>query len=250
VSIKSILSETAIMLLLVISVPLSTSILHSNLPSLVHYQQAMAQKTAAATAMPNFLMYRNSIYGINVQYPSNWLGNENTLRINNNSSQVQNIVTFVPQNKSIHAFVTIGAVNLPPKSQSIRIDMSSFASLVIDNIKQSTPGFQLIESKATTVKAAAESTTGKASGGGININDAATSAATTTIPAQKIVYTADGPIHNTMAVYAIKGDKAFFISYFTETESTYLNYLPIAQKMMDSFQIVNAKTTTTSSSAT
>jgi hypothetical protein len=248
VSIKSILSETAIMLLLVISVPLSTSILHSSLPSLVHYQQAMAQKTAA-TAMPNFLMYRNSIYGINVQYPSNWLGNENTLRINNNSSQVQNIVTFVPQNKSIHAFVTIGAVNLP-KSQSIRIDMSSFASLVIDNIKQSTPGFQIIESKATTVKAAAESTTGKASGGGISINDAATSAATTTIPAQKIVYTADGPIHNTMAVYAIKGDKAFFISYFTETESSYLNYLPIAQKMMDSFQIVNAKTTTTSSSAT
>jgi hypothetical protein len=53
------------------------------------------------------------------------------------------------------------------------------------------------------------------------------------------VYTAAGPVHNTMAVYAIKGDKAFFISYLTETDSIYLSYLPIAQKMMDSFQIVN-----------
>jgi hypothetical protein len=102
--------------------------------------------------------------------------------------------------------------------------MSSFAFHLIDSIKQSTPGFQLIESKATTVKIAA------AAGG---------SGRTPTIPAQKIVYTAAGPEHKTMAVYAIKGDKAFFISYLTETESIYSSYLPIAQKMIDSFQITS-----------
>jgi hypothetical protein len=77
-----------------------------------------------------------------------------------------------------------------------------------------------------------------ASGG----NESTTSAAT--ISPQKTVYTADGPVHKTTAVYAIKRDKAFFISYLTETESVYSNYLPIAQKMIDSFQIVNVEART------
>ena len=49
---------------------------------------------------------------------------------------------------------------------------------------------------------------------------------------------------NTMAVYGIKGDKAYVIDYIAGSKATYSNYLPIAQKMIDSFQIVNAKTTT------
>jgi hypothetical protein len=230
------LSGIVIMLLLVISVPLSISILSSGLSSLLHYQQAMAQKIP--TAMPNFLAYHNFTYGINVQYPSNWLykGSENTSNTNSNngsSGQVQTIVTFVPQDESIHALVTIGTINLPPIFQSIRIgNMSSFASLVINNIKQSTPGFRLIESNTSSVKTVA--TAGAGSG----------STSSATIPAQEIVYTAAGPVHKTMAVYAIKGDKAFYISYLTETEAIYSSYLPIAQKMIDSFQIVDAKSTT------
>jgi hypothetical protein len=47
-SIKPILSGTVIMLLLIISVPLSTSILSSSLSSPLYYQQAMAQKTEAS----------------------------------------------------------------------------------------------------------------------------------------------------------------------------------------------------------
>ena len=235
-SINPMLSGIVIMLLLVISVPLSISILSSGLSSLLHYQQAVAQKIP--TAMPNFLAYHNSTYGINVQYPSNWLykGSENTYNTNSNngsSGQVQTIVTFVPQDKSIHALVTIGTVNLPPIFQSIRIgNMSSFASLVINNIKQSTPGFRLIESNTSSVKTVANAGAGSGS----------TSSAT--IPAQEIVYTAAGPVHKTMAVYAIKGDKAFYISYLTETEEIYSSYSPIAQKMIDSFQIVDAKSTT------
>jgi PsbP-like protein len=227
-SIKPILSGTTIIIisLLVVSVLLTISIASNTLP-LIHYQQALAERT---TTMPNFLTYHNSTYGISVQYPSDWLyrGSENTSNADNNnnnsSGQVQTIAAFIPRDRSIHALVITGTVNLPPIFQSIRIDnMSSFASLVVDNIKQSSPGFQLIESKATTVKTVA------AVGGSSN---------TLTIPAQKIVYTADGPVHNTMAVYAIKGDKAFFINYLTETESIYSNYLPIAQKMIDSFQIL------------
>jgi hypothetical protein len=41
-----------------------------------------------------------------------------------------------------------------------------------------------------------------------------------------------------MAVYAIKGDKAYIIDYITGSDSTYSNYGLIAQKMIDSFQIL------------
>ena len=223
----------------------------SNIPvtSLISnkYQQATAQNTTSSAAiMPKFLTYYNSTYAINVQYPSSWIyrGSENASNasINNNngsSNQVQTVATFIPLDRSIHALVAIGTVRLPPIFQSINIsNMSSFASFVIDSIRQSTPGFQLVGSSTTTVKTG-PATTAAGSLSNKNNNSA--------IPAQKIVYTAAGPVHKTMAVYAIKGDKAFFISYLTETESIYSSYLPIAQKMIDSFQIVNvnAKSATT-----
>jgi PsbP-like protein len=235
----------AIILLLIVSIPLNVSILssiHVPSPISIKYQQAMAQITnlslTPSAIMPDFLTYHNSTFGITLQYPSDWIykGSENMINANNSniSGQVQPIVTFAPQDKNIHALVTTGTVNLPSVFKSIRTEnTSSFASLVIDSIRQSTPGFRLVESSATTVK------TGPATAiaGGYSLSN--NSAPTTSIPAQKIVYTAAGPVHNTMAVYAIKGDKAFFISYLTETDSIYISYLPIAQKMMDSFQIVN-----------
>ena len=203
----------------------------SNIPvasSIFHNQEALAQNSATLTRpVSNFLTYHNSAYGVIVQYLSNWIykGSENMSNANN-GAQVQPIVTFAPQDKNIHALVTIGTVYLPSVFKSIRIEnTSSFASLVIDSIRQSTPGFQLVESSTTTVKTG-PTTTNAAIAGGHSLSN--NSAASTSIPAQKIVYTAAGPVHNTMAVYAIKGDKAFFISYLTETDSIYSSYLPIA----------------------
>jgi len=236
-------TRTIVILLLIVSIPLSVGLSSNNpmVSTIFNHQEAMAQNSATPT-IPNFLKYINSTYGITVQYPSDWpyKGSANASITNNNNNsggQVQPIVTFVPQDRNIHALVTVGTVGLPPIFKAINIDNTSFfASLVIDNIKQSTPGFQLIESKTTTVK-----TTAYAGGNGGNAP---------TIPAQKIVYTAAGPVHKTMAVYAIKGSKAFFISYLTETESIYSNYLPIAQKMIDSFQIVKAQSTTPTNTTT
>jgi hypothetical protein len=245
IALKLCLMRTVLILLLIFSIPLTIGIT-SNIPvasSIFHHQEVLAQNTATLTRpVSNFLTYHNSTYGVIVQYPSDWIykGSENMSNANNNniSGQVQPIVTFVPQDKNIHALVTIGTVNLPSVFKSIRIEnMSSFASLVIDSIRQSTPGFQLVESSTTTVKTGPTTTTAAIASGSLSNNN---SAASTSIPAQKIVYTTAGPVRNTMAVYAIKGDKAFFISYLTETESIYSNYLPIAQKMIDSFQIVNS----------
>jgi hypothetical protein len=207
----------------------------NNVPSL-GYQQAIAQKTA--TTIPSFITYRNSTYGISLQYPSDWIyrGSANTSTIGgNNAGQIQPIVAFAPQDRRIHALVIIGTINLPPVFRSIQLNnMSSLASVVIDNIKQYTPGFRLIESNGTSVK------TGAANVGNATI----TNTSSTTVPGLKLVYTADGPIHKTMAVYAIKGDKAYFINYLTETESIYATDLPLAQKMIDSFQIYQPTSST------
>jgi hypothetical protein len=50
----------------------------------------------------------------------------------------------------------------------------------------------------------------------------------------------------TRAVYTIKGDKAYLIEYITRpVAATYPRYLPIGQKMINSFEIVaNAKPAT------
>jgi hypothetical protein len=245
---KPDLTGTIVILLLIVSIPLTIAI-SSNIPvvsTIFHNQQAMAQKkTTSASIMPNFFTYHNSTYGINIQYPSDWVykGSENKSNANSNniSDQAQPIVTFVPQDESIHALVTIGTVNLPLIFKSVNIgkdNMSFFAPFVINSLKQSTPGFKLIESNTTSVKATANAVA--------NGNSATTSV---TIPAQKIVYTAAGPVHKTMAVYTIKGNKAFFIGYLTGSEAIYSSYLPIAQKMIDSFQVGNGKPSSSSASS-
>jgi len=196
-----------IILLLIFSVPLTTGVLSNNLPSLLHYQQAMAQKTA--TTMPSFLTYHNSTYGINIQYPSDWLykGSE----ISNDS--VQSIVTFASpllftsnSNKSVPV-VTVGIEKLP----FYNVPLDLYTNLTINYLRKSEPGFSLLGSN-------------DASFAGIK-------------PAHKIVFTSDSG-RRTMAVYAIKGDKAYIIDYIVGSDSTYSNYGLIAQKMIDSFQIL------------
>jgi hypothetical protein len=242
-TIQPSLSGSIFLLLIIVSISLTIIISHDTFP--LFHQLAMAQKTRTAasitnpskvqtTTAANFLTYQNSTYGIKVQYPSTWqyTGSANT-PISGNNSQVQPIVTFIPSVKTIHALVAVGTVNLPSFFKSIHIDnMSALIPFFINGIKQSTPDFQLVESHITTIGTA-----------GAGSNSSAGSAAT--IPAYKIVYTASGDVHKVLAVFTIKGDKGYFISYITGSEAVYSSYLPIAQKMIDSFQIVNAKPTTT-----
>ena len=196
-----------IILLLIFSVPLTIGVLSNNLPSLLHSQQAIAQKTA--TTMPSFLTYHNSTYGINIQYPSDWLykGNE----ISNDS--VQSIVNFASptlftssSNKSIPV-VTVGIEKLP----FYNVPLDLYTNLTINYLRKSEPGFSLLGSN-------------DASFAGIK-------------PAHKIVFTSDSG-RKTMAVYAIKGDKAYIIEYIAGSGATYSNYGLIAQKMIDSLQII------------
>jgi PsbP-like protein len=191
-------------------------------------QQAVAQKATTIglspcfTTLSSFLTYQNSTYGIKIQYPSNW-------KPKPTGSDSRNIiVAFIPAKSlfgNTSVALTIEVLSLPPILPTVHnISMSTLAPFIIDAIKQTNPDFQLDESNSTTIRS--------------DIS---------TIPAYKIVYTTDD--HKIMKIITIKGDKAYVITYGTKQSAQYSNYLPIAQKMIDSFQIVNPKPTKVSNTA-
>ena len=203
-------AAVVIFLLLIISIPfiasaskVTTTVAASSITS----NPSNAQTTTITTT--NFLTYQNSTYGIKIQYPSDWLYKES----NTSNSSVQTVVTFVspnlvtaPTSKSFVA-LTVAVQSLPFHN----LPLNTYTNLNVNTLRQSEPGFQLIMSNDTTLA------------GGNN-------------PAHKITYTVATGL-KTMAVYTIKGDKAFILEYITGSEATYSSYLPIAQKMVGSFQI-------------
>ena len=214
-TVKSLFSEAVvILLLLVVSIPfiasaskVTTTVAASSITS----NPSNAQTTTITTT--NFLTYQNSTYGIKIQYPSDWLYKES----NASNSSVQTVVTFVSPNlvtaappigidKSL-AVLTVAIQSIPFHN----LPLNTYTNLNVNTLRQSEPGFQLIMSNDTTLA------------GGNN-------------PAHKITYTVATGL-KTMAVYTIKGDKAFILEYITGSDATYSSYLPIAQKMVGSFQI-------------
>ena len=207
-------AAVVVLLLLVVSIPFIASASKVTTitvaASSITSRPSNAQPTTITTT--NFLTYQNSTYGIKIQYPSDWLYKEG---IASNSS-VQTIVTFTSPNlvtaapigigKSLVAF-TVAVQSLPFHNLSL----NTYTNLNVNTLRQSEPGFQLLMSNDTTLA------------GGNN-------------PAHKITYTVATGM-KTMAAYTIKGDKTFILEYITGSEATYSSYLPIAQKMLDSFQV-------------
>lgn len=181
------------------------------------YQQIMAEiititpsqgNTTTITTSSPFLTYENPTYRIRIQYPSDWEKLEFSQR---------NIVVIFrsqPENASDtkleNLLIQVG--NLP--SQNIPLDEVVRAN--INNLKQSLIDFELIELNATTLS-------------GNN-------------PAHKVVYTnREGEDElKTMQVVSIKEDKIYLITYTAEA-SRYDRYLPIIQKMIDSFRIGDSR---------
>jgi hypothetical protein len=177
------------------------------------YQQIMAEiititpsqgNTTTITTSSPFLTYENPTYRIRIQYPSDWEKLEFSQR---------NIVVIFrsPRENSSdtkleNLLIQVG--NLP--SQNIPLDEVVRAN--INKLKQSLIDFELTELNATTLS-------------GNN-------------PAHKVVYTnREGEDElKTMQVVSIKEDKIYLITYTAEA-SRYDRYLPIIQKMIDSFRI-------------
>jgi hypothetical protein len=167
-------------------------------------QSNSTNSTTAAASAANFLTYQNSTYGISVQHPSNWIKEEN-----HNSTSPGHIVKFSSPQGTPHATVNIIGGNRLPLNMSLE----QFSAASINNLRQSFPRFNLLESSSTTL-------------GGF--------------PAHRVVYTAEvapGFGVKFMQVWTIKDARDFIITDGS-LPSDFSNYLPTIQHMINSFAFI------------
>lgn len=153
----------------------------------------------------NFLPYQNSTYGIKIQYPSDWQKQENGTKQDTQTD----IVTFYAPASNTNANLDFSINDI---SDEKGISLAQYANNSLTDLKQSLTNFKLIESNGNNHMSG--------------------------LPAYRIVYTSNDA-HNvtkTLETGAIKGNKVYVLAYEAGI-SEYNKFLPIIQKMIDSFQI-------------
>jgi eukaryotic-like serine/threonine-protein kinase len=172
-------------------------------PTVATKQIVFAQQTTKSTT--DFAVYENSISGIKLQYPSNWDKEENGTRQDTQTD----VVTFFPPAINSNASLDISIDDI---SAEKGMGLSQYANNSISDFKQSVKSFKLV----------AMTTNNPLSG----------------LPAYKSIYTyADqNTIFKGMEIGAIKGDKAYILTYEARLNE-YDKYLPTIQQVINSFQI-------------
>jgi hypothetical protein len=177
------------------------------LPSAIIAQIALAQ-----TNYGTFLTYQSHTYGFKIQYPSNWEKLEFAQGIEEEHRNIAvNFLSPTGEGASdtFREYLIIEVGNLTSHDES----SDQYAAIQI-NLRKALPNFNLVESTPTSV-----------SGGN---------------PAHKIIYTYSNPIvgiTKVMDILTIKSDKLYVLSYNADAVK-YSRYLPIIQKVIDSFQII------------
>jgi hypothetical protein len=157
----------------------------------------------------NFTPYEDPNDGIKIQYPSDWTVSETGLRDHTNV-----VAFYSPLENPSDAISEHVLISLIHYSQNIALD--DYGKLVNDTLTQ--PDIQTIESKAITL----------ASG----------------LPTHAIVFKPpSSAVGNSalvkpeiMLLWTVKGNNVYTISYNAEA-AKYSKYLPIVEKMIDSFEI-------------
>ena len=185
----------------VIAVIFSTSLITTSLIAI------MPHTLLAQSAPANLLTYQNSTAGIKLQYPSNWVKQENGTRQDTQTD----LVTFTPTiNSNASLDVTVDDITDSPGTT-----LAQYASDEIGSLKQqfANNDFKLTESKSSMILAG--------------------------LPAYRIVYTSVDQNTTTKdtEIGAIKGGKVYILTY-EAGPNEYDKYLPIALKMIDSFKLI------------
>ena len=188
--------------LCVIAVTFSISLITTSLIAII------SQTLLAQSAPANLLTYQNSSAGIKLQYPSNWVKQENGTRQDTQTD----LVTFTPPTINSNASLDITVDDI---TDSLGTTLAQYASDEIGSLKQqfASNDFKLIESKSSIILAG--------------------------LPAYRIVYTSVDQNTTTkdMEIGAIKGGKVYLLTY-EAGPNEYDKYLPIALKIIDSFKLI------------
>lgn len=154
----------------------------------------------------DFFTYENPALGAKIQYPSDW------------KKEVKDVSTvdfFSPKENNSDRYLENLGIEVSSLSQSMTLD--EFTSHQIDFLNQSFPNFKIIDSKVTTLAGN---------------------------PAHKVVFNYGGeqqqhiPLFKIIQIWMIRDNKIYIITSGAEFNK-YSKYLPIIQKMIDSFGISN-----------
>jgi hypothetical protein len=159
----------------------------------------------------DFLTYENTTNGISIDYPSDWtFDNENNLlsQFDVNLSGVDVFHFISPLNSSL-----ISVINEPLEYYDYLPSLEEYIDYYINNHETSTPNFKLVENPTRSTLAGQD--------------------------AYRIMYTATSGYQEFkfMAFVTINGDKGYIMLY-SSTDNFYDLFLPIVQKMIDSFKIM------------
>ena len=158
-----------------------------------------------------FYTYYNPVYGIKIQYPSNWsLDNKQILLYDD----LTKIVGFIKDPKEMTGDFLISVHNLTNKYESPGIDLEELLNYTIDYYKKYYHDFNLIESSKS-----------------VTLGDASNIAYRIVWIDKEGQYTI-----KTMQMGTIKGNLAYIIRYYAELEE-YSNNLPLIEKMIKSIRI-------------
>jgi len=158
-----------------------------------------------------FYTYYNPVYGIKIQYPSNWsLDNKQILLYDD----LTKIVGFIKEPKEMTGDFLISVHNLTNKYESRGIDLEELLNHTIDYYKKYYHDFNLIESSKS-----------------VTLGDASNIAYRIVWIDKEGQYTI-----KTMQMGTIKGNLAYIIRYYAELEE-YSNNLPLIEKMIESIRI-------------
>jgi len=158
---------------------------------------------------PEFSSYQNADYGIKIQYPLDWIKSEENL----NPHVV--VIFFSPERTSNILFPrAIGQLYITIEYAPNNMTFGEYTNGYIKNITMN-KDYRLINSSGTTLAGN---------------------------PAHGVVYYNYQNNENLkwLEVWTIKNDNVYRISFIVEP-GRYSDYLPIVQKMLDSFQIVTTK---------
>lgn len=184
-----------------------------------NYQQSTAQTTSipseeqdiARISTAGYLTYKNSMYGFEIQYPSNWEKIDFGQAIEEDDRHI--VVTFLsPPEDALDIFreYLVIQVGIPMFDRSLEQNVDA----QINSLRDSLPDFGIVESNITTL-----------AGGN---------------RAHTLVYTfkVGEDEYKVTEFWIIKADKLYYLKYSTESEKSD-NHGSTIRKMIDSFRITS-----------
>lgn len=176
------------------------------LPIFVFSLSLLSLSVIETFAATNFVTYQNPVQGIKMLYPSDWTVSQNGLR------DFNDVVGFFAPFGNI-SDVFPGRLILSIRHYSENVTLDGYNNLVNNSLKQ--PTVEIKESSPSTLAGN---------------------------PAHKTVFLASPGIVpfkiETMLVWMVKGNKVYTISFNSQPEKFY-TYVPIVQKMINSFEVTN-----------